>query len=130
MNAVYFIKSSLIYIYTMVLFYPCLMIQGQSATDWKKIESVDDVCLVFPDRMERLLQQTNLDMPGLESVKKAFAGKQTNLACQLLLDYYHKDEAGSHLRTEKPAVSQAVNPAGRLPWSANQKIRNNNNKQF
>ena len=93
-----------------VIAIPLFTVQGQSLTDWKKIQTVADVCTVFPERMEIVLQQINLDFPGLEGVKKAYGEKQVEVACQLLLDYYRKDATGAHLRIEKPQVTQAMNP--------------------
>ena len=82
---------------------PLMMMHGQSLIDWKKIQTIEDVCQVFPDRMETLLQQINPGAPGLEAVKKALDGKQTVLACKLLLDYYRQDGTAAHLRIAKPA---------------------------
>ena len=100
--------------YTIVLLIPFFAMQGQSLSDWKKIQTIDDVCHVFPDRMEMLMQRINLDAPGLEEVKKAYTGKQMNLACKLLLDYYQKDGTATYLRRKKPQVSQAKDPAADL----------------
>ena len=105
MKHLFFIRFRRICLYTAVTLIPLLAIRGQSLTDWKKIQTIDDVCQVFPDRMETLLQQINLEVAGLEAVKKAAETKQTKLACQLLLDYYQKDGTGAHLRTEKPRLS-------------------------
>jgi hypothetical protein len=83
-------------------------------TDWKEIQTVDDVCNVFPDRMETLLQQINLDFPGLENVKKAYEEKQIKRACQLLLDYFRKDATAAYFRIEEPPVTQTKNADGEL----------------
>ena len=93
---------------------PLYMISGQSLSEWKKIETIEDVFHVFPDRMEMLLQKINLNAPGLEAVKKASDEKQTQLACKLLLDYYQKEATRSYLRIEKPQVTQAKDAEGDL----------------
>ena len=70
--------------------------------NWRKIQSVDEVCLVYPDQMKHIFQNLNLDYPGLEAVKKAYQAANIKLACKNLLDYYSHS---SRIKQDLPAWS-------------------------
>lgn len=59
-----------------------------SAQSWQQITSVEDVCKAYPEKMDYIFQNLNLDYPGLEEVKTAYHNKNLPQACSLLLQYY------------------------------------------
>ncbi|MDR1666441.1 MAG: heparinase II/III family protein [Bacteroidales bacterium] len=67
------------------------------ADQWQRIRSVEDVCLLYPERMAAMLQQLRCDAPGMAKVAAAFADKQLTLACEHLLEYYRTAEAPDDL---------------------------------
>lgn len=72
-------------------------------TNWQQMQSVDDVCKAYPEKMQYIFQNLNLDYPGLQEVKKAYESNNIPQACKNLLNYY-----GNSNRTLKdlPPVSQ------------------------
>ena len=96
------------FIFLIVLTWASLPLSGQMPISWQTIQTVDDVCSVYPERMEKLLQQINLATPGLEQVKSAFDQKQIAEACRLLLNYYRDGTTAQYLRSVKPAEGQAT----------------------
>lgn len=76
-------KKILVYLsFLMIPVFPAI------SQNWQEIRSVDQVCAAYPDKMEYILQQINLNYPGLEKVKRAWEKKELAKACSLLLDYY------------------------------------------
>lgn len=59
-----------------------------SAQSWQQITSVEDVCKAYPEKMDYIFQNLNLDYPGLEEVKIAYHNKNLPQACSLLLQHY------------------------------------------
>lgn len=72
-------------------------------TDWKKVQSVEDVCTVYPEQMKYIFQNLNLDYPGLQDVKSAYAAGNISQACKNLLDYYSRS---SRIKKDLPATSK------------------------
>jgi len=96
------------------IFCMILLLSGFSAfsvpIDWQKISSVRDVCAAYPEKMEYIFQNLNLDYPGLEKTKTAFESGELEKACELLLEYYHQPENNRLGKTAKPELS-ALNMA-------------------
>ena len=67
-------------------------------TPWQDLTSVEDVYEAYPQRMEIMLDQFNLDYPGLEKVKTAANRGDIVAACQHLLAYYAISTNAQHLR--------------------------------
>ena len=65
---------------------------------WKDIVSVEDVCEYYPGVMKRMLDQFDLDRPGLEKVKAAYTDSNTVDACKYLLSYYRHSNTATDLR--------------------------------
>jgi len=59
-----------------------------SQTNWKQIQSVEEVCKAYPEKMRYIFQNLNLDYPGLQEVKKAYENNNIAQACKNLLNYY------------------------------------------
>lgn len=59
-----------------------------SAQSWQQIISVEDVCKAYPEKMDYLFQNLNLDYPGLEKTKMAYQKDDMVKACTALLQYY------------------------------------------
>ena len=45
---------------------------SKSPESWQNMNSVEDVCKAYPERMKTLLQSLNLDLKGLFEVKAAY----------------------------------------------------------
>ncbi|MEM6845931.1 MAG: alginate lyase family protein [Bacteroidota bacterium] len=69
---------------------------------WQEISSVEDVCDAYPQEMQAMLEQFNLNRPGLEKVKLAEAKGNIPEACHALLNYYRNCDNATHLRKKQP----------------------------
>ncbi len=76
------------------------------AQDWRKIETVEDVCRAYPEEMEAMLHKFDLNDKGLEKVKKHWEAGELVAACQALLNYYKSGSTAAHLRRPQPKASQ------------------------
>ncbi|NOR76103.1 MAG: heparinase [Draconibacterium sp.] len=76
-----------------------------SAQTWQNINSVEDVCNVYPNYMKTMLGEFNLDNIGLEKVKQAYEKNDIMEACSYLLEYYKNSDNAQHLRKEQPVVT-------------------------
>ena len=72
------------------LFFWTNFLSAQS--NWQKIETVDEVCTIYPAQIKSIFQNLNLNYPGLEQVKKAYESGNLALACKNLLNYYSKSK--------------------------------------
>ncbi len=79
--------------------------------NWSAINSVEAVCQAYPEQMKHLINELNLDYPGLEKVKSAYQKNQLALACENLLDYYKTNNSNPELRRPTPAVTNQKTPA-------------------
>jgi hypothetical protein len=77
-----------------------------SAQNWQQINSAADVCKAYPEKMESIFQNLNLDYKGLGEVKKAYQKGDLPKACELLLVYYKTSESAKRLKKERPDFSQ------------------------
>jgi hypothetical protein len=77
-----------------------------SAQNWQQINSAEDVCNAYPEKIEYIFQNLNLDYKGLENVKKAYKNGDLPKACELLLEYYKTSESAKRLKKEPPLFSQ------------------------
>lgn len=76
-----------------------------SAQNWQQIKTIDDVCKAYPQKMQTMLGEFNLDYPGLEKVKQAYTENKIPEACQYLLEYYKSCKNATHLRMEQPEIT-------------------------
>ncbi len=65
---------------------------------WQQLQTVEDVCLAYPERMISLLKAINLNPDRLKEVKVAYDRGNISLACTLLLEYYKKGNTAQYLR--------------------------------
>lgn len=102
-----------------------------SAQNWREIKTVEDICSVYPEKMQTMLNQFNLDYKGLEKVKLANESGDLEGACTELLAYYKNGNTAAYLRKVQPpktpktdAVSDTTlknvfivqNVRGEVPW--------------
>lgn len=59
-----------------------------SAQSWQNITTVEDICKVYPEKVDYIFQNLNLDYPGLEKTKAAYQNKNLVEACTFLLQHY------------------------------------------
>ncbi|MEZ5105211.1 MAG: alginate lyase family protein [Draconibacterium sp.] len=78
------------------------------AQKWQEIESVKDVCSAYPDQMKQMLDQFNLDYPGMEKVKTAYEKGDLEKACTELLNYYKSGNTAEYLRIEQPVKTNEI----------------------
>ena len=79
--------------------------KAQNQTDWQRIVSVEDICQAYPDEMKQMIQEFNLDYPGLETVRTAWGESNLAAACASLLDYYRNSSNAPHFRRQLPETS-------------------------
>lgn len=100
--------------YLVLTWFSILPVKCQNLTYWKKIQTVEDICSVFPERMKSLLHQLNLNDIKYTEIKSAFENGQIEVACKFLLDYYLQGNTANFLRREIPAYSNAINQTADL----------------
>ena len=66
----------------------CIHKNATAQQDWKDINTVEEVCTNYTETIENMLDQFNLDYPGLEKVKRDFENGNLVNACYELLEYY------------------------------------------
>lgn len=69
---------------------------------WTDLQSVEDICEYNPSAMKKMLEQFDLNRPGLENVKAAYADNNLVDACKYLLSYYKQSFNASDLRKLLP----------------------------
>jgi hypothetical protein len=77
-----------------------------SAQNWQQINSAADVCKAYPEKMQCIFENLNLDYKGLEEVKTAYQKGDLPKACELLLDYYKTSKSAKRLKKDQPETSQ------------------------
>ena len=80
-----------------------------SQPDWKEIKTSGDFCKSYPEKVEFIFKNLNLDFPGLEAVKQSYAKGETANACRLLLEYYRNTKSASLFKKEVPAPAEKIN---------------------
>lgn len=88
----------------LILFF-CNTEQIPAQQNWKSITTVEDVITYYPETIENMLNQFNLDYPGMEKVKLAHSNGNIIVACNALLDYYKNGATASDLRKEIPKIT-------------------------
>jgi hypothetical protein len=82
-----------------------------SSQNWQKINTVEDICKVYPDKMKYIFENLNLDYKGLGKVKEAYSKNDLQGACSLLLEYYQTSNSAQRLKKEQPNISQKTTSA-------------------
>lgn len=83
-----------------------------SAQGWRDIKTVEDVCQSYPEVMEKMMDEFNLDYPGMEKVKAAQGSGNLAEACRQLLAYYKNSNNAMHLRKKLPIKTDRTNAEG------------------
>jgi hypothetical protein len=78
---------------------------GQGS-DWQKLNTVEEVCRAYPERMKQLLQSFDLNRPGLEKTAGSAEKGDVVSACKQLLAYYKNGNSAAFLRQAAPETSQ------------------------
>jgi hypothetical protein len=112
----------------------CVHNNGTAQQNWSDITTVEAVCNSYPIEMENMLDQFNLDYPGLEKVASAKKNGNIVNACKELLFYYKNGATNPELRKELPVKSDGTvatidtilnnvfvvqNVRGKVPFLAN-----------
>jgi hypothetical protein len=91
-------------LFTVIFFFVFQNAQAQKT--WKDLRSAEDICSHYPEQMKNMLNQFNLDLPGLEKVKTAYAAGDLVKACEQLLVYYKNGNTAGFLRKDLPTTSR------------------------
>lgn len=92
--------------FLLVLFVPLLL---SAQTKWSSIETIDEACKAWPDRIESVFRHLNLDGEGLQDVKRAYESDNISEACGLLLKYYASKAGKRANHTALPDESEVRN---------------------
>ena len=76
-----------------------------SGQNWRQMNSVEDVCNAYPEKMKSIFENLNMEYPGLEKSKIALKEGNLEVACGLLLDYYKNSPAAKRQIKEQPPAS-------------------------
>ena len=106
------VSLSLLLLYTLIFLAPSFPLSAQEGIQWRDLTNVEDVCQAYPERMNAMLAELNLDLPGLESTKHAASQNDLAGACQALLGYYKKGTSGHFLRKKAPIISNNTTSKG------------------
>lgn len=73
---------------------------------WQQLTTVEDICAYMPQTLKTMLDQFDLDTPGLEKVKQAHAKGNLVQACKELLAYYKNGHTAAYLRKPQPPITR------------------------
>lgn len=73
--------------------------------EWKHVLSINDLYEHYPEVIEKMFFNFNLDYPGLEKVKVEYEKNNVVAACQNLLEYYKNGNTASYLRIKQPITT-------------------------
>tara|TARA_R110000868_G_scaffold220806_1_gene472235 strand:- start:13554 stop:15605 length:2052 start_codon:yes stop_codon:yes gene_type:complete len=90
---------------SLIILFICNPIRVTGQQDWKSITSVEDVCSYYPETIENMLNQFNVDYPGLEKVRSAQKNGDQVDACKELLAYFKTNSKATELRKNLPEKS-------------------------
>lgn len=82
---------------------------AQESLKWQEIQTVEQVCLAYPDRIHVLMTSLNLELDALADVRSAYQQDKLVLACQHLLEHYQTENHASFLRQDLPSPSRQTN---------------------
>lgn len=83
----------------------CIAPNALAQKKWEDLTTVEDICTYMPETMKTMLDQFDLDTPGMEQVKQAQEKGDLVQACKELLAYYKNGNTASHLRKTQPPAS-------------------------
>lgn len=123
-------KRNLYLLIILILIAPGIL----SAQNWREIKTVEDLCETYPETVETMLDQFNLNYPGMEKVKAAKQSGDMIKAGYELLNYYRNGSTAEYLRRGQPKKSNKTiaeadttlknvfivqNVRGEVPWLEN-----------
>ena len=85
---------------------------AQEPPNWKEIKTIEDVCTHYPDRIDYIFKNLDLENNELEDVATAYYNKDVILACQLLLEYYKTKYSERSGREKLPEISVKTSTLG------------------
>ena len=81
----------------------CSQVVAQN--NWKNIKTIEDLYESYPNRLEFLFDQLDLNYDGLGEVKKSYEEKDLVTAARKLLTYYKKNGKLDSIRKKQPIVT-------------------------
>ncbi len=78
---------------------------------WQDLQSVEDLCEAYPEKMKTMITQFDLDQPGLEKVRASYQRGDLVETCKQLLSYYQTGNTAAFLRKPLPPATAATVPA-------------------
>lgn len=79
-------------------------------TNWQQITTSQDACEAWPEKMESIFKNLDLNYPGLEAARQAYEEGRLPEACERLLQYYKNREIEQIFKKKQPAVSNQTVP--------------------
>lgn len=73
-----------------------------TAQNWQHINSIEEVCIAYPEKIKIMFDQINLDYQGMENVNQSYLLGNIEDACKYLLEYYKNGNSASWLRKIQP----------------------------
>ncbi|MPR35944.1 alginate lyase family protein [Salmonirosea aquatica] len=92
-------------LFALLIFFTLVSTNVFAQKKWQELTTVEDICAYAPETMKTMLDQFDLNTPGLEKVKQAQAKGDLVQACKELLAYYKKGNTATYLRKSQPAAS-------------------------
>ena len=93
------------YLILLIVFFLLKSVVLLAQPGWREITTVEEICSAYPEVMQNMLNQFNLDYIGLEKVKAANENGNLVEACNELLSYYKNGNTASFLRVTQPEKS-------------------------
>lgn len=78
---------------------------------WNKLTTIEDLYSAYPERLDFIFEQLELERDGLQPVKEAFEDGNVVKAARHLLDYYKNQNPGKLASREAPPISNKKVPA-------------------
>jgi hypothetical protein len=72
---------------------------------WSEVITASDLFKAYPERIDAIFKNTDLNNPGLEKVKSALEKNDKVKACEQLLSYYSKGSTAAYLRKDLPKAT-------------------------
>lgn len=77
---------------------------AQNKDNWQEIKSIEDVCNAYPEKMDYIFQNINLNFPGLEKVKDVYQKGDLIASCTYLLQHYKSLSAERFVNKPQPEI--------------------------
>lgn len=94
--------SKLLLLFILLVF---ISLNTSAQKKWQDLTTVEDICAYMPETMETMLDQFDLNKPGMEKVKQAHEKGDLVQVCKQLLAYYKNGNTAAFLRKTLPPAS-------------------------